>query len=268
MKEYFVGIDVGSSYTKGVIVDEHSIIIGKFLCKTKPNMSYAANICFSDLCQQSGLNRELTHVTAIGYGRKVVEFADSTALDLICVAKAINHINKKVRTIVEVGGQDAKILRIDGKGNVLDFAMNDKCSAGTGRFLELMADVLDIEFEDLAKLSMNSTEQLTISSTCSVFAQSEVISLLSYGKKREDIVKAIHKAISSRIYDLILQVDIEDAVCMVGGVALDNALTLELEEMLGKKLIVPDQPQFIGAYGAALITLCAQKKGRLVAISR
>jgi len=252
MKRYFAGLDVGSTYTKALLLDQHQNILSKSVRKTKPSMSYAANACFSDLIKRENLERQFVYVTATGYGKELVEFADSKAIDILCVAKAVNHTNADVRTIIEAGGQDTKVLRIDEKGKVLDFVINDKCSAGTGQFLELMAQILGVKLEDLAKLSINSTKQLTITSTCSVFAQTEVVSLLSEGEKREDIIKALHRSISSRIYELMLQVDIENAVCMVGGVALNSAVVNELEQIMEKDLFVADKPQFTAAYGAAL----------------
>ena len=159
----------------------------------------------------------------------------------------------EARTIIDVGGQDSKAIRVDEQGTVCDFVMNDKCAAGTGRFLEVMAKALELKSDDLGSIAMSSKNPATISSVCTVFAESEIVSLRGEGKKREDIVAGLHSAIASRINSMIVQIGCEDPVVLTGGVALNGGLVRALESEMQRPVKVPEYPQLTGALGAALI---------------
>lgn len=252
MKNYFAGLDIGSAYTKALLLDERKSLIATFLCPTKSDMAYSAGIALSEVMAKAGIGREAVFVTTTGYGKRLVCDADLQENDILCLGYAAGHINKDIRTIIEVGGQDAKVVRIDERGMLLDFVMNDRCSAGTGQFLEVIAQTLGIALEDFPELSLQSTKEIRLSSTCTVFAQTEIISFIAAQTKKEDIINAVQKSIALRIRELALEIETEDIVCFAGGLACNKAIKEELRRSMAKKLFVPNQSQFFAAYGAAL----------------
>ena len=195
---------------------------------------------------------DISYIMATGYGRNSLEEADSQMSELSCHAKGAYFLFPNVRTIIDIGGQDSKALKIDENGMLENFVMNDKCAAGTGRFLDVIANVLEVDIEDLEKLDEQSTQDVPISSTCTVFAESEVISQLSRGTKIQDIVKGIHTAIASRVGALAKRVGMKDDVVMTGGVALNKGMVRALEKNTGFKLHTSEYCQLNGALGAAL----------------
>jgi len=194
----------------------------------------------------------LDYTISTGYGRKLAQ-ANENVTEITCHAKGAFFINPKIRTIVDIGGQDSKVIKINDHGQIQDFEMNDKCSAGTGRFLEVMADALEVELAEFGTQALISKNPASISSTCTVFAESEVISRLNQGADRFDIVAGIHKTIAIKIAALTARVGIEPLIALTGGVALNPGVKKMLEDQLNVTIEVPDQPQMIGALGAALI---------------
>jgi predicted CoA-substrate-specific enzyme activase len=262
---YFAGIDLGSTMTKVVVTDEHDEILARVIDHTGPEHRRLANKVMDQALEQTGLSfNEISFVVATGYGRIIVPFADRQITELSCHARGIFHFFPDVRLAIDIGGQDAKGLKIDN-GKLKDFIMSDKCAAGTGRFLDVLAKVLGVRTEDLGTISLKSTKKVSISSICTVFAQHEVVSRLSEGAALEDIVAGIHDAIAVRTAKMVGRLKTESDVFFTGGVAKNIGVVKALEENLGRKVFVPKEPLLTGAFGAALlgkeITFKAMEKG-------
>ena len=173
--------------------------------------------------------------------------------EITCHARGAFFVHPETRTVIDIGGQDSKVIRLDGQGRNVDFQMNDKCAAGTGRFLEVMAHALEVKLEDLGGLSLSAPRTIQISSMCTVFAESEVVSLIAENQPKEVIIRGLHDAIADRILGLVRRVGVEEKVTLTGGVAKNEGVVRALEERLAVKLFVPPEPQIIGALGAALL---------------
>jgi predicted CoA-substrate-specific enzyme activase len=204
--------------------------------------------------------KDMAYVMSTGYGRHSVGEADSQMSELSCHARGAYFQFPNVKTVIDIGGQDAKVLRLDDDGMLVNFVMNDKCAAGTGRFLEVMARVLEAKIDDLEKLSDLSIKDVAISSTCTVFAESEVISQLSKNTDKCDIIRGIHRAIASRVGALARRIGMVDDVVMTGGVARNGGVLKALEEELGRKIFASNLAQYNGAIGAALFAYQNSKK--------
>ena len=203
--------------------------------------------------RKSGLTDEDIAATVVtGYGRMTYQGADKQISELSCHAKGVHFVEPEARTVIDIGGQDAKALKLDKDGRLNNFVMNDKCAAGTGRFLDVMANVLETQVSKLGDLSAKSTKEISISSTCTVFAESEVISHLSSGEKIEDIIAGIHASVAGRVSGLVKRVGVEEKVIMVGGVAKNSGVVYAMEKALKIDIIVPELAQLTGALGAAL----------------
>jgi len=250
----FAGVDVGSLGTKAVVLVDGKIA-GAVILRTGLRTAENGESALDAALKDAGLKREdLKYVVGTGYGRISAPYANKTVTEITCHAKGAHFLHPKTRTAIDIGGQDCKAIRIDEHGNVEDFAMNDKCAAGTGRFLEVMADVMKVPLEQLGPLSLTATEVLPISSTCTVFAESETISLLARGEKPENIIIGIHHAIANRIKGLFARVGIEDDVFFSGGVAKNIGMRKSLEDVMGVKLAKHEKdPQLAGAIGAAVL---------------
>jgi len=203
--------------------------------------------------KKSGDNfKNLSSIVATGYGRINVPFADKSITEITCHALGANWLNPGTRTVIDIGGQDSKVISIDENGRVVDFIMNDKCAAGTGRFLEVMAQALGVKTEELGNESLKSKKKITISSMCTVFAESEVISLVAEGCAKEDIIRGLHKAISNRICSMACRLRLENIITLTGGVAKNTGMVQALKKRLKAKVYVPEEPQIVGALGAAI----------------
>ncbi len=251
------GIDIGSVATKAVILSAGGEILSKGLCLTGANPKMAAEGLICKILEEAGMRREdLGYIVSTGYGRRSIEFGDKTVTEISCCANGARWIGSnlgEVRTVIDLGGQDMKVISLDENGDIADFVMNDKCAAGTGRFLELMANVLGVNLEDLGALSLRSKNLIEINSTCTVFAESEVISLIAQGKNKEDIIAGLHSSIALRIINLIRQVGEKEVIFFCGGGAKNKGIQKALEDKLGMPVYVPSEPQFVIAIGAALI---------------
>jgi len=258
------GIDVGSITTEAVVVDGEGVIRAYSILETgadpKKTAEDALLLALEKCSRQRG---ELSYVVSTGYGRKRVSFTNEVVTEITCIAKGANFLFPNARTIIDIGGQDTKVIRTDGKGRVVAFEMNDKCAAGTGRFLEVMAKALNVGLESIGELSLLHKKELTISSICTVFAESEVISLLSEGEELEDILYGIHKAVADRTVGLISRLGgIEGEVVMAGGVAKNVGVVKVLEQELKVPIKVFEEPQIVAAFGAALIGMERVGNGR------
>ena len=268
---YFAGIDLGSTMTKIIILDEDEQVRAYVVNHTGAEHRRLANKVMEEALAQSGLTiEEISFIMATGYGRINVPFADRQITELTCHARGVASFFPNVRLAIDVGGQDAKGLKIkDGK--LLDFVMSDKCAAGTGRFLEVIADALGIKVEDLGSISQRSKRKVSVSSTCTVFAQQEVVKHLSEGVMLEDVVAGLHDAIASRVAGMVRRLKVEPDVVFTGGVAKNIGVVKALEESLGCQVLVPEEPLLSGALGAALIgkelTLQALTNGETIQTS-
>jgi predicted CoA-substrate-specific enzyme activase len=257
--QIFAGVDVGSLASKAVIISDGKII-GSSLIRSRIDTEESGRVALQEALAVAKLSEhDLKYIVATGYGRISAPFANKTVTEITCHAKGAHHLHPATRTIIDMGGQDCKAIRIDEEGNVLDFAMNDKCAAGTGRFLEVMANVFKVPLDELGPLSLTAEEAIPMSSTCTVFAESETISLIARGEKPANIIRGIHSAIAYRITGLFSRVGIHNDVYFSGGVAKNIGMRTALEEVLKSKIYVPEyDPQLTGALGAAIL---AQKYG-------
>jgi len=250
---YFAGIDIGSTMTKAVLVDTGGRVVSAVKGPTGPEHRRLANEVMRMALDQATLRLEdIAYVVATGYGRLNVPFADRQITELTCHARGVFSQFSDVRTAIDIGGQDAKCMKIH-EGRMVDFAMNDKCAAGTGRFLEVIAGTLGIRLEDMGGMSLKSAKKVQIASFCTIFAQQEVIARLSEGEKVEDILAGLHDALASRVAALARRLKVEPDVVLTGGVARNAGMVKAMKDNLGCELLVPEDPLLTGALGAALL---------------
>ncbi len=253
---YAAGVDVGSTQTKAVIVDEKGKIVGRTLIDTGSNVVTAAEKSFLAALAAGGVSEsEVGYVVGTGYGRYKVTFGDTQITEISCHARGATHMFPGTRTVLDMGGQDTKAIRVSSTGEVLDFCMNDKCAAGTGRFLQAAAVALEIPLPDLGPTALRADKPVPISTTCTVFAESEVLSWLGKGKKIEDILLGVHKSIGTRSMALLRRVGVEEQVTFTGGVTKNSAMVQVMNEMLGVQVNVGEEAHMMGALGAALFAL-------------
>lgn len=250
----FLGIDIGSMTAKAVLVDDSGAMVASSVCKSGFDHNLAARTVVDDVVQQAAIRMaDLRTIIATGYGRNNVPFEAKTITEITCHARGALHEMEECRMVVDIGGQDSKVILISPAGRVIDFSMNDRCAAGTGRFLEVMANALQIPLAEMGELAMTADRPASISNVCTVFAESEVISLISAGKKRENIIRGLCRSIAERVSSMVNRIGLDRPVAMTGGVAFNRGVVLELEQMLGTPINVPSSPQIIGALGAALL---------------
>lgn len=254
------GVDVGAIAAKAVVLEDGQIC-GYAISPTGYDVVMAARKVLQQSLKKAGLTEEhLERIVATGYGRISVPFADERVTEISCHAKGASWLVPETRMVIDIGGQDSKAIRVDEGGNVTSFAMNDKCAAGTGRFLEVMARALELPIDRFGRLSLKSRNPCGISSICTVFAESEVVSLRAEKKALEDIIAGIHRAVAKRIVSMMTPIGIGSPITMTGGVAKNVGQRKALEEELGAELIVPKEPQIVGALGAALFAQREQRK--------
>ena len=247
------GIDVGAVSAKAVVLREDKIAGSAILPTGYDVAKVAKEVGGLALAQAQLQMDDLRYVVGTGYGRRAIPFANEVITEITCHARGATSVIPEARTIIDIGGQDSKAIRVDAKGNVVDFIMNDKCAAGTGRFLEVMSRALELSIEEFSSLSRMGPNPCKISSTCTVFAESEIVSLRAENKSREDIIAGLYRSIASRVGAMVKQIGCEDVVVFTGGVAKNKALLRALEEEIGHRILVPGEPQIMGALGAALI---------------
>jgi predicted CoA-substrate-specific enzyme activase len=248
---YFAGIDIGSTMTKVVIFSDK--VVASFIGPTGPEHRKLANKVMEEALARVQLKFEdLVYIVATGYGRINVPFADRQVTEITCHAKGLHHLLPTVKTIVDIGGQDSKGIKIND-GKVTSFVMNDKCAAGTGRFLEIIADSLGIPLEKLGEISLTADRAAEISSTCTVFAEHEVSNKLASGETIPNLIAGIHESVATRVYALVRKLKIEPDVAITGGGAKNIGLVKALEGKFGFPILVPPEPLITGALGAALV---------------
>jgi len=252
-QNYFAGIDLGSAMTKAVIIDNDETIRAGVIHQTGAAHRQMANKVMEETINRAGISlEEVTCIVSTGYGRMVVPFADRQITELTCHARGVVKFFPDAGLAIDIGGQDSKGLKIVNR-KLVDFVMNDKCAAGTGRFLEIIAGTLEIPLEELGELSLKSRNKVSISSTCTFFAQQEVINHLSEGVPVEDIAAGIHEAIASRVGRMVGRLGLSPEIVFTGGVARNIGVVKALENFLGCRVLVPEEPLLSGALGAALL---------------
>jgi predicted CoA-substrate-specific enzyme activase len=250
------GIDVGAATAKTVIFKD-SKIIGYAIRPVGHDIKLVSHETSKEALHRAGLSisiEDLDYIVSTGYARDSIEFANRTMSEIICHAKGAHFMIPSTRFIIDMGGQDSKAIEVDKEGNIINFAMNDKCAAGTGRFLEVMAHILQVgSMDEMGPLALKSNEPSSISSTCTVFAETELVVLRAAGKDRNDLIAGVHKAVASRVAAMTANLTCKPDAVFTGGVARNTGVKKYLEEALGIEFLVPDEPQIIGALGAALI---------------
>jgi predicted CoA-substrate-specific enzyme activase len=253
---FAAGVDVGSTQTKAVIMQDGVGVIARAIVDTGANVSKAAENAFHFACRQAGLPpRDVGFVVGTGYGRYKINFGNAQMTEISCHARGASSIFPRTRTVIDMGGQDAKAINIGPDGSVLDFVMNDKCAAGTGRFLANAADVMGISLDEIGPLSLEGKHPVKLTTVCTVFVESDILSYLALGKRAEDILRGVHLAIAKRTISLARRVAIEPEITLTGGVARNIGMVRALEEVLETELQVSPDAHFMGAIGAALFAL-------------
>jgi len=249
------GCDIGSLSAKAVIMEDNSVI-GKGIVRAGTSPADSAKEAMTIALGDSGLSMEkIKRIVATGYGKEMIPFANAVESEIVCHARGAFWNLQTARTVIDIGGQDAKAIRMDENGNVVRYLYNDKCASGTGRFLEVMADALNVSLDEMGKISSQSKEKLVISNQCVIFAETEVVSLVNEGRAVPDIIKALHTAMAGRVASMVLSIGTEDDIIMTGGVAKNSGLFAALSTSLKKPVhsMKNVDPQITGALGAALI---------------
>ena len=253
---FVVGLDSGSTSTNAVAMNEAREIVASVVIKTGAKAGASAERAYREVLERAGITPDQVACTiATGYGRVSIPFADENVTEISCHGRGAHYFNPAVRTILDIGGQDSKAIHVNAAGEVTDFAMNDKCAAGTGRFLEMIARSLEISLDELGPAALESKKHLEIASMCSVFAESEVISLIANNEEKPDIAAGVCRAVAGKAYSLMRRVGLEGAYMMTGGVAQNPGVVRAVEELIGEKLFICEDPEIVGATGAALLAL-------------
>ncbi len=259
---YAAGVDVGSAQTKALILNEKLEIVGRSLIDTGANVIRAADRSFDEALRTAGLRREdSAYVVGTGYGRYKVTFGDAQITEISCHARGAIYLFPNTRTVIDMGGQDAKGIKTGADGDVKDFVMNDKCAAGTGRFLANAAEALSMSLGEIGEISLKAKNPVRLTTVCTVFVESDIMSYLAQNKKIEDILGGVHRAIAARTISLVRRVGIEPEVTFTGGVSKNIGMVRALEEKLGMKLNVSADSHFVGALGASIFALERALKG-------
>jgi predicted CoA-substrate-specific enzyme activase len=261
---YAAGVDVGSTQTKALILNEQRDIVSRALLDTGANVVLAAENAYVEALRNGNIREEeVEYVIGTGYGRYKVTFGDTQVTEISCHGRGAVHMFPGTRTVVDMGGQDTKAIRVSPSGEILDFCMNDKCAAGTGRFLGAAAAALEIPLDELGPTALRAEKAVKISTTCTVFAESEVVSWLGKGKKIEDILLGVHQSIASRSLGLMRRVGVEREVTFTGGVTRNVGMVTALNALLGFDVNVSHDSHFMGALGAALFAMDRILSGRV-----
>ena len=256
MASYVMGVDFGSTTGKAVILDLEGRIRASSVSSKGSVSDEGVRIAIAAALAQARIGmQDIARTVSTGYGRRMLEVADASYTEITCHARGAVAMVPQARLVIDIGGQDSKVIAVDGNGLVAQFAMNDRCAAGTGKFLETLARAVQVPLEEMGPMALAAREVLTISSMCATFAETEVISLLAEGHGKAEVLGAVHAAIASRTVGLVARVGQRTPVVMTGGVAQNVAAVAHIEKALGVTLIIPEHPQAAGAFGAALIAL-------------
>ena len=248
---YFVGIDVGTSYVKSVIINNSKDVVASYIKRTGTSIEESSKTAFEKVISSALLSRSaIKHITATGYGKSKVSFANTYRTEISCHAKGAYHYFPQKITVIDIGGQDTKIIKLDDKGKIIRFKMNRKCAAGTGAFIEEIAYRLDIPLKELNSIASKSTSNVPLASFCTVFAKTEILTRIKEGEKVEDMIKSAFDSVVKRIIEMA---ELEGKIILTGGVIAHNSVVGEiLEREIKTNILIPPNPQHIGAIGAAL----------------
>lgn len=253
---YVLGVDSGSTSTNAVIMDQNRRIAAFAVVRTGAKAGESAEKVLREVLEKARLTRDdISWIVSTGYGRVSISYADENVTEISCHGKGAHYFNPAIRTILDIGGQDSKAIRLNESGEVKDFVMNDKCAAGTGRFLEMIARTLEVGIDELGSIALESKEKIEITSMCSVFAESEVISLIANNREKADIADGVCHAIANKAFSLLRRVGMEPDFMMTGGVAKNPGVVRAIEEKIGNPLYICPEPEIVGAAGAALYAL-------------
>lgn len=250
---YYLGVDIGSAFSKAVVLKESELLFFEII-PSGGNYSLASDNVVNGVLEKAGLTREdISGAVATGYGSSSVSLPNRQVTDITCIGRGAFHLFPSVRTVVDIGGQYSRVIKLDGAGRNTSFLMSEKCAGGSGRFLQTIAHVLGIEFDEMGPLSMKSVNAVDFTTGCAVFAESEVISRVAEGAAVEDILAGAHNALAARIQSLIERLGMEKDITLCGGGAKDTGLTASISEALQTEPLVPEEPQIVAALGAALV---------------
>lgn len=257
----YAGIDIGSLSSEALLLGEDGVLTYSIM-NTGAHPQRAAQRCMEEVLTKAGLDEKaVSVVVATGYGRVRVPFATKQVTEITCHAKGAYFLFPGTRTVIDIGGQDSKVITLNDRGGIADFMMNDKCAAGTGRFLEVMAAALETDLLDMGRRSLEAKKGVSISSMCTVFAESEVISLIAEGYKKGEIIRGLHEAISRRIFSMTKRLRVREEITFCGGVAKNQGIAETLKGFFGMQINIPEEPQIVGALGAALCAKEIARKG-------
>ena len=260
---WFIGIDIGSAYSKGVLTRDVELV-ASHMTKSGSDYRKSAEAIRTELIRQVGLTKnDVANTVATGSGADNVHFAGQKASDIVCTARGVNNVFPQARTVIDMASQSTRVIRLNEEGIVANFAASEKCAAGSGRFIEVIANVLRINLNDFSALAAGAKNPITFSTGCAVFGESEAITRISEGIPKEDIAAGVNRALASNICSLVRKLKLEEPCAVCGGGALNNALVKTIEAELNTALLVPPQPQLITALGAAIIAASAASQSRI-----
>jgi len=255
---WFIGIDIGSAYSKGVIIRDFEPVASHVII-SGANYRTSAEVIWTELIRQVNLSKDdIANTVATGVGADNVYFASQRASDIVCTARGINNIFPQARTVIDVASQSSRVIRLSGEGKVVNFTVSEKCAGGSGRFIEVIANVLRVGLSDFSPLSMRSKTPIIFSTGCAVFGESEAITRISEGISKEDIAAGVNKALAGKISSLVKKLKLEEPCAICGGGALSNALVKTIEGELNITLLIPPHPQIVTALGAAIIAATSE----------
>lgn len=254
---YFAGLDIGARYTKALIINSEARILTKRMSTSGFDNNVISKNMLNNLCGELGITiNEVNKIGVTGSGKKNIDFADYEFSEILASGKSLFFLNKNVRTIIEVGAEESRVVKLNSNGKVIDSVINEKCAAGTGTFVELMARTLEITLKEFSELSLKSEKRIPMNAQCIVFAESEVVSLIHSGVDKKDIVRAVNDAIASRIASMARRVKVEPEVALIGGLAKNLGFVFSLKNNLElDNLVIPNDPEYMGSYGAALLAM-------------
>jgi len=254
INNYFVGIDVGTSYVKAVIINDNKKILSSYVTRTGTSVVNSSNLAFENVVSNVKISKSaIKYIVSTGFGKDKINFADTNKTEISCHAKGAYHFFPKKITVIDIGGQDTKVIKLDEKGKIIRFKMNRKCAAGTGAFIEEIAYQLDIPLKELNNMATESTMNVPLASYCTVFAKTEIITRIKGGEKVEDLIKSAFDSVIRRIIEMS---ELEGNLVLTGGLIAYNSIIGEiLKKEIGAEILIPPNPQLIGAVGAALFAI-------------
>lgn len=254
--KYVLGIDFGSTTGKAVILNESGDILASAISSKGAVSDEGVKAALAEVFDKTGLSEaDIARTVSTGYGRRMLDIADRSMTEITCHARGAVHMYPDAHMVIDIGGQDSKVIAVDGTGLVTQFAMNDRCAGGTGKFLETLARAVNVELDEMGPIALQAKDGLQVTSMCATFAETEVIALLAEGKSKTEVLGGVHAALAKRTYGLVSRVGVREPVIMTGGVARNAASVHHIEQAIGAKIHIPENPQTAGALGAALFAL-------------